>query len=693
KPDLEMFGQDLSIESRNSSVTSPVIKIVDIPSDVGQAKLLPTLLSDFEDDLTHGNPQKTAIILADENLMPAVLSSIPSYIEDVNITMGYPFSLTPVYSLLRSLLYIQQRYVRLDLKNYYDHKSVLSILNNPLVKRCAGDDAQKKAKEIVDGNKLYVQPSFFKENDFLTQIFSITSDAKALLQYMRDLFMKITIAFDVDGDEDAKVEDPLTVEFLYKANQLINRLEPLLEDETLVDKRVLSKLMDSIFREIKVPFNGEPLKGLQVMGILESRDLDFDNIIMLSANEGVLPKTSSGSSYIPFNLREAFGMPTIDHQDSIFSYYFTRLLTRAKKLTYVYNSSSDGLKTGEMSRFLLRLKYNSDVDVQFVSARMNMGIPRYVGDEREKSDRDIKILRDRFTTNGKSPLAPSTINCWIDCSMKFYYKYVCGFKEPKEILDGIDYALLGTVLHETAKTIYTPFIRQVVSTEIVKHLKSRRQENRELIRKLICDICFNDPNAILTGSSLVMSDMVEMFLYRIFDIDEKKAPFTIVDLEGTYSMNLSLPHDNIKIIGKIDRLDEKDGELYLIDYKTGKVEKKGKGLTELFDPNATKHNFVITQILMYCAILYNCNSTKNIHPMIYALRQEVEATSGNISVGKTDIETYNVINDILVSLLTERVSEIFNKDVPFKRIDDSDGCQYCPYVKLCGRESNKSKNE
>ncbi|MBP5473891.1 MAG: hypothetical protein J6X92_03920, partial [Bacteroidales bacterium] len=167
KPDIEMFGQDFSFERRVPSADMPIIKIIDIPSAVGQAKLLPTLLSDFEDDLIHGDQQKTAIILADENLMPAVLSSIPSYIEDVNITMGYSFSMTPVYSLIKSLLYIQQRYVQVDSKNYYDHKSVLSILSNPLVKKCAGDDAQKKSKEIVDGNKLYVQPSFFADNEFL----------------------------------------------------------------------------------------------------------------------------------------------------------------------------------------------------------------------------------------------------------------------------------------------------------------------------------------------------------------------------------------------------------------------------------------------------------------------------------------------------------------------------------------------
>ena len=360
RPNIGQFGQDLRWHGETTNPGTGNIRIIDIPSDAGQAKLLPNLLESLNIDAKSGEQHRTAVILADENLLPAVLSSIPPVVTDINVTMGYPFSMTVVYSLLRALLDLQERPFNYGNKVLYDYRKVMPVLSNPLVVRSAGAAAAEKAAGLIKRNAALVPVAYFDDNEFLSSLFKLTDDAVSLCNYLRSTFLTITTALS-NTDDEAAEKDPLTPEFLYRANQVLNRLEPILSDQTVsISRETFIRLADRIFREIKVPFRGEPLKGIQIMGLLESRALDFDNLIILSANEGVMPKSSAGASYIPYNLREVFGLPTINHQDSIYSYYFTRLCSRAKQMIFVYNSSPEGLRTGEMSRYLLRIKYSPD---------------------------------------------------------------------------------------------------------------------------------------------------------------------------------------------------------------------------------------------------------------------------------------------------------------------------------------------
>ncbi len=480
-PNIKDFGQNLQPQKTDQEINqnggngeTRNIKIIDIPSDAGQAKLIPGLVSGMKIDLSPDKQHHTAIILADENLLPAVLSSIPAEIKDINVTMGYPFSMTVVYSLLRALLDLQERPVRSGATLLFDYRKVIPVLSNPLIMRVAGQMSSEKIADILKRNSILIPTTFFDDNQFLKSLFHLSDDALELCNYLKTTFFSITEALQIvsEGSKQAVAEpdksspvlnDPLTPEFLYRANQVLNRLEPLLSDTSItISREIFIRLADRVFREIKVPFRGEPLHGIQVMGLLESRSLDFDNIIILSANEGVLPKSSAGSSYIPYNLREAFGLPTINYQDSIFSYYFTRLISRASNITCVYNSSPEGMRTGEMSRFLLRLKYSRNFSPEYSSVFTRMNQRAVVAQERSRTPADILSLENKYLSGEKSSvLSPSAINTWLRCSMKFYYAYVCNIREPDSITAGIDPARFGTILHEVVSLVYQPFKGQI----------------------------------------------------------------------------------------------------------------------------------------------------------------------------------------------------------------------------------------
>ena len=683
---IKEFGQTLPLTASNTG-SLPVVTIVDIPSDSGQAKLLPNIFKEMAIDTDPDNLHKTAVVLADENLLPALLSSIPPEITDINITMGYPFKMTVVYSLLRSLLSLQEiREVKEPHKVFFGHRKVLKILSNPLVVESTNGRAEDMAKQIISGNISFISPSFFGEDPFLALLFRVVGDTDKLCGYLRDIF--ISIAESRDGS------DPLAAEFLFRANQMLNRLEPLFGDSSVnINKEVAIRLIDRIFREIKVPFRGEPLRGLQIMGILESRAIDFDNVIILSANEGVLPRSSPSSSYIPHNLREAFGLPVISHQDSIYDYYFTRLLTRAKNVVLVYNSSAEGMRSGEMSRFLLRLKYGNLVSPSFFSAKIGIRVGGGVGASIPRAQNDIRILEEKYIKGAdRRPLSPSAINAWLNCGARFYYSYVCGMKETDRLVEGIEPAMMGTILHEVINRYYSPYVGEKISTPIMEELMKNKKGKRQLIDEVLREVWFGgEDNVPKTGNALIMADITEMFVDRVLEIDKSLAPFILIGLEQNFTKNLPIDYsgnkESIIIGGKIDRIDQREGVKRLIDYKTGKSEPNISSIEDLFSGPPKKRNDAVTQTLIYCYLLSDEKGFALSRPVIYALRESNrEKWDDTITIGKKPLDNFKEVETQFAELLTKTVEEIFDPSIPFALTTYDSSCSSCPYKKICKKQ-------
>ena len=679
---IKEFEQSLPTAGNENSPL-PKITIIDIPSDSGQAKLLPGILDNMGIDPDPENHHKTAVVLADENLLPALLSSVPPEISDINVTMGYPFKMTVVYSLLRSLLSLQLKKTNGSRKLLFGHREVLKILSNPLVEKTTDGNSRNLAQEIISANISFVDEQFIRAEPFLKVLFTVVEDTSDLCRYLSDVFM--VIAESLEGN------DPLVPEFLFRANQVLNRLEPIFSDSTIViNKEISIRLIDRIFREIKVPFRGEPLRGLQIMGILESRAIDFDNLIILSANEGILPKASLSPSYIPYNLREVFGLPVISHQDSIYAYYFTRLLTRAKNVVLVYNSSTEGMRSGEMSRFLLRLKYGHLINPTTSSAKIGISGNFAVCSSIPRTPKDVLILEEKYIKGSKRiSLSPSAINSWLNCSARFYYSYVCGMKEENRLVEGIDPARIGTMLHEVINRLYSTYIGEEVSILLLDSLKKDQKRKKEIIEDVLGEVWFGgDKTSSKTGNALIVSEITQLFVDRVLDIDSSFAPFKLVDLERTYTKEVFFSYagnmESTIIGGKIDRIDERFGVKRLIDYKTGKADLNVNSLEELFDTSSGKINDAVVQTLTYSYLLSGRHGYSRSRPVIYALRgNSRDEWDDKIIIEKKPLENFSDVESRFTELLTRTLKEIFDPGSPFKLTTDTGRCAYCPYKKLC----------
>jgi len=696
---IKQFGQNLKAitdipVSTGREKPGCRITITDVPSDTGQTKLLPLLLSEVLEGVAEEDLHRTALVLADEKLLPSVITSIPPTVADINITMGYPFSMTTVYSFLKSLLDLQDRPVNIDNCWYFDQRKVLPVVTNPLVNRIAGTEASAILSGLYAKNMQLVPAQLFESMTFLGRLFVVAENASGVCAWLREVLVAAARALDslrlVQGGEQPA--DRLTHEFLFRAGHVLNSLEPLLADTSVpVSREIFMRLADRVFRGIKVPFRGEPLKGLQVMGLLESRALGFDNIIILSANEGVLPGATYRSSYIPNSLREAFGLPTTAHNDSVYSYYFARLLSRARNISLVYNSSSEGIRTGEMSRYLLRLKYSGTFSPVFRSASLRISRRPSVPDERVRTATDNESLHRLYLRGtGVSAVSPSALNTWLNCTMKFYYSYVCGLRETERLTTGIDPARFGSILHELVARIYEPFRNQIVTSDILQQLKRSYKSGNPVIREVIEKQWYGGTRAPASGTTLVTADIAAMFLGRVLDIDARLAPFTIIDLEERFSSDVEVLIDGRKetvaIGGTIDRIDEREGVRRLIDYKTGKAELSVDSLNSLFDRNSKTTNDAVVQTLLYCQIMSEKDGYHHLRPVIYGLRTAgADDFDDHIYIDESRVDDFKPLSGQFKILVKDTLSDIFNPQIPFTKTTHNARCNYCPYRNLCQR--------
>jgi hypothetical protein len=702
RPNLKAFGNDMPADwDYNTNLAAPTIdikrEIIDTSSNISQVKLIPGLLKKIGESGSSSEAGKTAIILADENLLIPLLSTIPESVEDINITMGYPLKLSPVYSLVKNVLQLQQNSMIENGTVYFDHTDVFSILRHGFF----SDEDVYHSNDIIAGlvneNMIRIPSEKLNLNDAFRLIFRRISEPQELPSYIRSILELGYTETDPDS-EDIHSGNGMMIrnEFIYRIMLIINRIESsILSGGISLTTSTFSRLLDKILRGISIPFTGEPLKGLQVMGILETRALDFRNIIFLSVNEGTLPRSSAGSSYIPYNLREAYGLPTIRHQDSIYAYYFYRLLHKCENITYVYNSSSDGLKSGEMSRFLLQLNYlyKKPPEPGCVSFEISISAPDISVIRR--TDKHSAILSENFTGPSPRPLSPSALNTWLSCRMKFYYRYVCRLKESERMQTGIDPAIFGEVLHSVMENIYTPFRGKNV---LAGELDSLSRNESLLMNKVLEIIAKKFHNGIaseVSGNEQIIASIIATYTKSILKKDAGRAPFTIADLEKKTGCRLHLhpgnPETGIFTGGIIDRLDRTSTELTIIDYKTGNVSMEIKSLLSLFDENEEKRNEAWFQILMYSEILMISGEKMKIIPSVYPVRSLIDRSfTGRLrikdrhSVGE-ELNDYSEIRDEFRKGLEETFRLLFNNDSDFIMTPHTHKCEFCQYRQLCRR--------
>lgn len=695
----QVFGNTFPKEITNLINGKPShISVYQIPLKINQANLVGRLMEQIE---AGEALEETVIILPDEQMLFPVLHTLPETISKVNVTMGYPVKNSPAYGFLESLLELQ-RFVSLkEGKVVFYHQPVRNILSTPYFRSLNHDFVVQELRSIEETNQVYISAERLEAGgEIFGQIFQKVAPGN-IFTYLKKVIQAIVGVLDLPE---------LQQNYLYQCFKQLNRLDDLFQQqkEISVGLDFLMRLFKQVFREVKLPFEGEPLEGLQVMGVLESRNLDFKRVIICNMNEGSFPPSTSLDSMVPFNLRRAFGLPVQEQNDAIYAYTFLRLLQGAEEVHLLYTTESDEGKVGEKSRYIQQLELESKLQVTeetvFVPVDLQPVYPitilknkqtmdilsKYlVGEEKEKQDR----------------LSPSAINVWLDCRLKFYFKYVALLQEREDVQEKIDPAVFGNLAHYSLEFLYQGFkqrkgrvilekadfaelknnwIDPAVQMAIKKHYSLPDKETMEL-----------------TGHLIIACDVIQRYIRQLLEVDESYAPFEIISLEGSrdYKANLTvkLPQGDLTVglKGIIDRVDRKGNSIRLVDYKSGADKKEFADIPSLFDRNNKTRNKAAMQTMMYGLLFQQSgggSSGHSLKPAIFNLKDifhddfnpylQMKLSRNN----KEEVDNYLDLEEEFISELMACLREIFHPEVPFDQTEDDDKCLYCPFNEICSRK-------
>lgn len=676
------------------------INIIEATTNNEQARYIP----DWIEKLDNRTDKECAIVLCDETLLQPTLHSIPdNLVNAINVTMGYAMTETTLFNLISLLLDMQRTLLHNQEKCSIEECT--HILSNPFVKQLSSN-TDKLILDLTKYKQRLVSLEILHTDNVLNSIFRSTNNNSELTKYLLDI---LTLLSPVIANQDNKdLFKPLNQEALYRIYTTINRIHSLIEAGLLdIKQETLCRLLRNIIGHITIPFHGEPIIGMQIMGLIETRNLDFKHILLISANEGSLPKTASESSFIPYSVRNAFGLTTMKIKSAVSSYNFYHLMQRAESITMLYNNctSDSGTGNGEISRYLLQLlSERKDITIKSLSSnRENHPLYEY---SVNKSKRILDILLHNRHGEEVLVLSPSAINQYIDCPLRFYLQRVAGLKEPEKPNGEIDSALFGTLFHKCAEEIYNYLALQNSNSTITKEninlLLEDKKQIEQYVTKAFNELIFDGRNvspADYNGTQSINYSVICKYLENLLKFDMNHyAPFTYLGSESEgYVRIVNIPHPleegkelKVKLIGIIDRMDSKDGVIRIVDYKTGSKKNEPKDISELFTPGK-KRNSQVLQIFYYAYTLC-CKpefTGKKIAPVLLHTRHSSGADESAVYLNINNESVTDFSNSYSESFgkeLRDLFSEIVDPNIPFSQCEDVDTCTYCPFKStICNR--------
>ena len=675
------------------------IRYISASTENAQARFLPEWVKATQTHTTQIVSEKeNAIVLCNEALLLPVLHSIPQDVQNVNITMGFPLAQTPVYSFINAAMELQTNGYRPD-TGRFTYEAVSKILKHPYTRQLS-DHATRLERELTKTNRFYPLPSELKKDDFLTILFTPQSNIRELCDYLLRLIKSISILYRKEGEYD-DIFNQLYRESIFQSHLKINRLYSLIESgELSVRTDTLKRLITKVLTASNIPFHGEPAIGLQIMGVLETRNLDFRNLIMLSLNEGQLPKAGGESSFIPYNLRKAFGMTTIEHKNAVYAYYFYRLIQRAENITLLYNTSSDGLNRGEESRFMLQLLVEGPHEItrEYLEARQSPQNTLEI--QIEKTPEILRRLYRAYDTAQPESviLSPSALNTYLDCRLRFYYRYVAGLKTPDEVSAEIDSALFGTIFHLSAQLAYTDLTAngKMIQREDLERLLRDEIKLQGYVDQAFKQELFKvapEEKPEYNGVQLINSKVIVSYLKQLLRNDLQYTPFEMVAMEKKVSEKITIQTAlgplTLRLGGTIDRMDAKEGTLRIVDYKTGGSPKIPANIEQLFTPSETRPNYIF-QTFLYAAIVSRKQPLMVAPALLYIHRAASESYSPVIEMGeprkpKIPVNNFAFFEDEFRERLQALLEEIFDEKEPFTQTEDIKKCAYCDFKAICKR--------
>ena len=600
------------------------IRYISAPTEHIQARYVSGWLREAE---RYKDGRRTAIVLCDEGLLPTVIHCLPSEVEKVNVTTGYPLAQTPIASFIQL---------------YYD---------------------------LILGGRTPRLLRAFHRHPYARFV----DDTQPLLQMLRQIAQQAK-------DE---IQDPLFQESLFRAYTLVNRLNALIESGDLqVTDQTLQRLTTQIIQQTSIPFHGEPIEGIQVMGVLETRNIDFDHVLLLSCNEGNMPRGVNDSSFIPHSIRQAYELTTVENKVSIYAYYFHRLLQRAKDVTILYNNATEDGQRGEMSRFMLQMLVESGQTISQHTLQTGQQTTPWTPQPIQKTPHVMEVLQSSFTT-----LSPTAVNRYLRCPLQFYYHYVAGLLEPNVPDDEqeLDNRIFGTIFHEAADIIYHQLPRHI-TTDVLDHLLKGKIEIERAVDEAFHRVM---PDAPIGGLHIINREVIIHYLRQLLQIDRRLAPFTILGLECDVYRLLS---PKLRIGGRIDRLDlicedTPQERIRVIDYKTGSSQLRPlPDVESIFSPEKIHdHSDYYLQTFVYADIVRQKRQKPTSPALLFIQHAAADDYDPTLRFGRELILDIADHSQRFNELLDQQITQIFSPDVAFQPTSDLKTCRTCPYQQMCRR--------
>ena len=687
------------------------IRFISSPTENAQARFASNWLLENE---RYKAGRKTAVVMCDESILLPIMHSLPPEADKVNITSGFPLAMTPVASLVMLLFDLYTLGLRKKGTAFNPHY-LKKLMAHPYARHLQEvhlkemNDVHLKGvhlSQVHQPNSTSAQPTT-QHSTFNTQ--------HSILHHIATLVKQVGIATKQEGDA-------LTQESVFRMFTILNRLAALADSgDLLVDNTTLRRLVSQLVGAASIPFHGEPVIGVQIMGVLETRNIDFDNVLLLSCNEGNMPKGVNDSSFIPYSIRKAHGLTTIDNKVAIYSYYFHRLLQRAGDITIAYNNSTDNGHTGEMSRFMLQLLVESGQKIDHYSLTAKNQPTPLMPKAIEKDETALSKLEEM------SRLSPSAINTYIRCKLAFYYQYIAHIKEPDSDPETIDNRMFGNIFHRAAYLIYKDITDH--SPVIEKAHIQAYLSNRKLLASVV-DRAFEEEECKTNnGLQIINREVIIEYITKLLKIDQQLCPFSILAMEEeakVYTqLSFTIPSGgalkggalkggalvssaprtsaptkqyNLTIGGIIDRLDavtdKQTGKrrIRVVDYKTGnKPSSAIKSIEEVFDPKniASKHSNYFLQAILYSLIVsrskeWNAANDAVSPALLFIKQAATNDYDPTLCIDKHPISDVTVYEEEFLTKLKETVADMYSPDAAFTPTDDRKKCELCPYRMLCG---------
>lgn len=671
-------GSNLLTDEKN-------ITVIGVPKNSLQAKIAGDIIT--EQLRTNVTIENTAIVLADESLLFPVLHSLPENIKDVNVTMGYPVKSSPVASLFQLLINLHDNSAKFQKgKSIFYHKDVINLLSHPFLNK-KGDINRKIIRQLLQKNIVFVS----------VQLIEDSIDKKAEFEKLKPLFLPwnnitdalISFSYLIDFLKTDSLSE-LDSEFIFSISKIVKRITSLANQYGYIsDIKSLRNIFNEFISSATLPFYGEPLQGLQLMGMLETRTLDFETVIVLSANEDILPAGKSNNSFIPFDLKRVFELPTYSDKDAIFAYHFYRLIQRAKNIYLLYNTEPDLLGSGEKSRFITQLLY------ELPKVNKNIKISEKIVDQKisaivnsELTINKTPDILNKLKEKAEQGFSPSLLNIYKNCSLQFYFHLIAGLRDADEIQETIAVDTLGTVIHSVLEQLYYLYKGKILNADFITEMKS---DVKVLIQKSFekyykTEDLFAGKNYLTFKIAVkFINDFLEKEILFIKKSEKEGKPLTLNNLEEKLTCEIVINKNfPVRLKGSADRIDNAGAATRIIDYKTGAVDDRELKVNDwdmlISDPEYSKS----FQLLMY-GLMYKRTypEVTNLKSGIISFRQ-LSASIKPVLINGSDNLTHENLN-LFEEKLKSLLEEIYNEKIPFTQTLVTENCEYCSFKSICNR--------